>query len=265
MELYFRSYRSSSAGNCLGVWTADTALLIDCGVRTLRDCRAIVGGHQHSHGPLHGVLVTHAHGDHLSSDGARVLMEAAIPIYGHRHVVPQLRVRHGVADGDESPIQPFPGESFVFGDFEITAIQLPHAPNVPTFGFAIEAGHGAARRKLVVCTDFNDDAAVRPHLAGADFVFVEANHDTDLLRRHPNPNSQYHLNNVKTGRLLRDAFGAGLPAPKLVVLGHLSERRNLERLAVEEVQRAFERQGLRVPFELDTAPRFEASRIIRII
>jgi phosphoribosyl 1,2-cyclic phosphodiesterase len=265
MDLYFRSYRSSSAGNCLAVWTTDTSLLIDCGVKTLRDCRAIVGGHQQSHGPVHGVLVTHSHGDHLSSDGARVLREAAIPIYGHGRVVPHLRARHGLADGDDSPIRPFPGDRFDFGDFEVTAFQLPHTPNVPTFGFAIEAGHGAVRRKLVVCTDFNDDAAVRPHLAGADFVFVEANHDTDLLRRHPNPNSRYHLSNVKTGRLLCDAFGDGQAPPKLVVLAHLSEERNHERLAVEEVGRAFERQGVRVPFELDTAPRHEASRVIRIV
>ena len=95
-------------------------------------------------------------------------------------------------------------------------------------------------------------------------MFVEANHDPDLLRRHPNPNSRYHLSNVKTARLLCDAFGNGDAAPELVVLGHLSEQRNDERLAVGEVEGAFERQGLPVPFELETAPRFEESRVITI-
>ncbi len=264
MHLYFRSYRSSSAGNCLAVWTADTSLLIDCGVKTLRDCRAIVHGHQHSHGPVHGALVTHSHGDHLSPDGIRVLQEAGIPIYGHRHVVPRLRARQGMADGDDSPIQPFPGDRFAFGDFEVTAIPLPHAPEVPTFGFAIEAGHGARRRKLVVCTDFHDDSTVRPHLAGADFVFVEANHDLELLRQHFNPNSRYHLSNVKTARLLCDAFGNGHTAPTLVVLGHLSEQRNREGLAMREVERAFDREGRPMPFEIETAPRREPSRVIKI-
>ncbi len=264
MLLYFRSFRSSSAGNCLAVWTAHTSLLIDCGVRTLRDCRAIIRGHQASHGPVHGVLVTHAHRDHLSSDGLRILQEEKIPVYGHRHVVALVRARHGVAAWHQTAIEPFPDDRFDFGEFEVTAISVPHSPGVPTFGFAIEAGHGARRRKLVVATDFNDAAAVLPHLAGADFVFVEANHDPELLRQHPNPNSRYHLSNVKTARLLCDAFGNGDSAPKLVVLGHLSEERNDERLAVGEVERAFARQGVRVPFELDTAPRFEASRVIRI-
>ena len=264
MDIFFRSYRSSSAGNCLALWTADTSILIDCGVRTLGDCRAIVRGHRDGHGPIHGVFVTHAHGDHLSADAARVLREEGIPIYAHPHVVPHLRARHRVGEGVGSPIQAFPSDDFIFGDFEVTAIRLPHTPNVPTFGFAVEAGHGARRRKLVVCTDFNDFSTVRPHLAGADFVFVEANHDLALLGQHPNPNSRYHLSNVKTAGLLCEVFGDGRPAPQLVVLGHLSEQRNRERLAAGEVERAFERQGLRVPFALETAPRFEASRVITI-
>ncbi len=265
MDLYFRSYRSSSAGNCLAVWTANTSLLIDCGVKTLRDCRTILRGHRDDHGPIHGVLVTHAHGDHLSADAARVLQEEDIPIYAHGCVVPPLRARHGTGDRYGSAIQAFPGDGFVFGEFEVTAIPLPHTPNVPTFGFVIEAGHGARRRKLVVCTDFHDESAVRPHLAGAAFVFVEANHDLALLRQHPNPNSRYHLSNVKTAGLLCEVFGDGRPAPQLVVLGHLSEQRNRQRLAAGEVERGFERQGMRVPFELETAPRFEASRVITIV
>ncbi len=264
MDVFFRSYRSSSAGNCLAVWTAGTSLMIDCGVRTLRDCRAIVRGHQDRHGPLQAVLVTHAHGDHLGPDAARVLHEEGIPVFAHQRVVPQLRERGALAAGRSPLLHPFRGDAHVFGDFEVTAIPLPHAPGVATFGFAIDAGHGARRRRLVVCTDFHDSSAVAPYLAGADFVFIEANHDLALLRQHPNPNSRYHLSNVKTARLLCDAFGDGRARPQLVVLGHLSERRNRERLALGEVEHAFERLGRPVPFALETAPRYEASRVITI-
>lgn len=264
MSTCFRSFRSSSAGNCLALWTADTSVLIDCGVKTLRGCRALVREHQQAHGPLDGVLVSHVHGDHLSRDAVRVLHEEGIGIYGHSQVVPGLRRRHGLGAGGGSPIQPFPGDRFTIGDFEVTAIALPHEPDVPTFGFAIHAGHGTRRRKIVVCTDFSDGAPVLPHLAGADFVFVEANHDLELLRDHPNPNSRYHLSNVKTGRLLCEAVRDGGSAPKLVVLGHLSEQRNREHLATGEVERTFASQGMRVPFELEAAPRRDASRVITI-
>jgi phosphoribosyl 1,2-cyclic phosphodiesterase len=264
MDVFFRSYRSSSAGNCLAVWTPGTSLLIDFGVRTLRDCREILRVHRASHGPVDGVLVTHAHRDHLSPDAVRVLQEEGIPVYAHRFVMPQLLARDGSRGVPGPEVRALPGDRFTFGDFEITAIGLPHAPGFATFGFAVEAGRGANRRKLVVATDFHEASTVRPHLDGADFVFVEANHDLDLLRQHPNPNSRYHLSNVKTARLLFEAFGDGHGAPRMVVLGHLSEQRNRARLAVEEVERAFAAQGVPVPFALDTAPRREASRVLRV-
>lgn len=263
MRIHFRTYRSSSAGNCLGLWTADTSLLIDCGVRTLRDCRALIRGHREQHGPIACLLVSHSHGDHLSRDAFRVLQDEDIPIRGHRTVVGQLRERHGTACGSASPIQAF-DDDFTVGDFRITTFPVPHAPGVPNVGFVIRAGHGTRRRKLVLCTDFNDFSGVVPRLSGADFVFVEANHDLELLRRHFNPNSKYHLNNVKTAWLLRHAVGGGHCAPRTVVLGHLSEERNRDHLAIREVEHAFATKGLAVPFELETAPKFEPSRVFTI-
>jgi phosphoribosyl 1,2-cyclic phosphodiesterase len=265
MDLFFRSFRSSSAGNCLAVWTAGTSILIDFGVKTLRDCRAIVRGHRPGHRPLDGVFVTHAHGDHLSADGVRVLAEEGVPVYGQPRVVAQLRERHAFDDGGDRPrVQPFPGGQFVFGDFECTAIDVPHAPGFPTCGFVIEAGRGSGRRKMVVATDLHDASSVKPHLAGADFVFIESNHDPDLLRRHPNPHSRFHLSNPGTARLLGEAFGGRGAAPRMVVLGHLSKQRNRDDLALAEVEREFARRGLRVPFALRTAPKFEASPVMRV-
>ncbi len=264
MNLFFRSFRSSSAGNCLAFWTADSSILVDCGVQTLGDCRAIVHGQQDRHGPLDGVLVTHAHGDHLGGPAARVLAEAGVVAYAHRDAVPQLRARLGKAGADGRALRPFPGERFTLGEFDVEAIRLPHAPGVATFGFVLRVGHGSRRRKVVVCTDLHDASAVAPHLEGADFVFVEANHDPELLRRHPNPNSRYHLSNGKTAALLCRAVEDGRCSPARVVLGHLSEQRNRDSLATGEVERAFARRGLDMPFALETAPKFEPSRAIRI-
>ncbi len=264
MNTYFRSFRSSSAGNCLALWTGDTSILLDCGVRTLRECRTLLREHQDGHGPVDAVLVSHAHGDHLTGQALRVLEEAGIPIRAHRDVASQLRDRHDGERAYRSPIQPFPADAFTVGDFRITAVPLPHAPGVPTFGFVILSGHGAAHRKIVVCTDFHDFSPIVPHLEGADFVFVEANHDLDLLRAHPNPNSRYHLNNVKAAWLLCHGVRRGHFVPGTVVLGHLSEERNRERLALGEVDRVFARQGLGVDFSLEAAPKHEPSRVIAI-
>jgi phosphoribosyl 1,2-cyclic phosphodiesterase len=264
MDVFFRSYRSGSAGNCLAVWTPDSGLLIDCGVKTLRDCRTLVRGHRDRHGPVAGALVSHAHGDHLSRDGFRVLREHDIPILSHRRVAPQLlaRIDGGAEDGEG--VRAFPGERFTIGEFDVTAVPLTHAPGVPNFGFVIVAGHGTRRRTIVVCTDFNDVADIAPHVPGADFLFVEANHDLDLLRRHFNPNSRYHLNNGQTASLLCDAARSRRFSPRAVVLGHLSAERNRDHLALDEVRRGFAAQGLKAPCPIETAPRFEPSDPFRI-
>ncbi len=264
MGVSFRSYRSSSAGNCLAVWTPDSGLLIDCGVRTLRDCRAIVGHHLDSHGPIVGALVSHSHGDHLRRDGFRVLQERGIPVLAHRRVAPQLMARVDGRTDDVGAVLSFPTDRFTIGEFDVTAVPLPHAPDVPNFGFVIRTGHGTRQRKIVVCTDFNDVADIAPHLEGSDFLFVEANHDLDLLRRHFNPNSRFHLNNVQTASLLCDAVRTRRFGPRAVVLGHLSAERNHDHLALGEIRRALAGHGLKAPCPIETAPRFEPSEVFRI-
>jgi phosphoribosyl 1,2-cyclic phosphodiesterase len=264
MDVFFRSYRSSSAGNCLALWTSDSGVLIDCGVKTLRDCRSLIRRHRDEHGPIVGALVSHSHGDHLSRDGFRVLQEHGIPVHSHQVVGPQLLARLDGVAGDRQAVRTFPGDRFTIGEFDIAAVPLQHAPGVPNFGFVIHAGHGTRRRKVVVCTDFCDFSAIEPHLPGADFVFVEANHDLELLRRRFNPNSRYHLNNGQTASLLCDAVRGRRFRPKSVVLGHLSAERNRDHLALGEVARAFAAQGLKVTFPIETAPRLEPSGVFRI-
>jgi hypothetical protein len=62
-------------------------------------------------------------------------------------------------------------------------------------------------------------------------LFVEANHDPELLRRHPNPASRYHLSNPQAAKLICHARKSSKSAPQTVILGHLSRERNTEDLA----------------------------------
>lgn len=262
--LHFRSYRSNSSGNCLALWTDDTCVIFDCGMATLRDCRDVVRRHNHLFGGIGALLVSHAHRDHLSAQALRVFGEEDVPIRCHRKVLAQVRERHAVESGAGAPVRGFGDEGITVGDFRITPIELAHAPGVPTFGVVVRARVGARRRTVVVATDFCNPPDLLPHLRGADFVFIEANHDPELLRKRFNYASQWHMSNARTARLLVDAFGdAGRP-PANVVLGHLSEERNDDRLALQEVRRAFGRRGAKLEFELETAPKYEASRVIRI-
>lgn len=262
--LHFRSYCSNSAGNCLALWTDHTCVLFDCGIGTLRDCRDLLRRQHGLFDPVAALVVSHSHRDHLSRKALRVMGEEGIPIRCHRKVAAQVRARHGIESGAESPVKAFGDEGTTVGEFEILPVPLPHAPDVPTFGFVVRARLGVRRRTVVIATDFHDPTPLLPHLRGADLVFLEANHDVELLRKHFNYASRWHLNNGQTANLLVRAMTATSRCPGNVILGHLSEDRNDDGLALREVRHAFARRGMKVEFELETAPKYGPSRVIRV-
>lgn len=265
MTAFFRSLRSSSGGNCLALWTKHSSILIDCGIHVQREFGTLLEAHDREAGGLDAILVTHAHGDHAAHGALRVLRRHAVPIYAHRQVLRDVRDAHGVGDWDQPPhLRAFPADRFDVGDFHVVPIEVPHAPGVPTFGFVITVQDGRSRRRIVVCTDFHDYAGVLAHFVDADFIFVEANHDRALLRQYPNPNSRYHLNNLKTASLLHYALERSARPPAAVMLGHLSEERNRRHLALGEIRRHFDRQGTAIAFALDAAPAHRPSPVVEI-
>jgi ribonuclease BN (tRNA processing enzyme) len=265
LAICFQSFRSSSAGNCLALWTSTSSILIDCGVKVQRECREILEAHRRQAGHLDAVVVSHAHGDHVAYGSLRVLGREGIRILGDGGVLRQVREWHEPHAWKQPPLmRAFPAPAFDVGDFHLRSIEVPHAPGVPNFGFVITARDRGVNRTIVICTDLHDYAGILPYFADASFIFVEANHDLDLLRRHPNYASRFHLNNVKTATLLHQAVRQSTTPPKAVLLGHLSEERNRRALAISEVARLFKRQGTRMRFLLDAAPAQRASEIVEI-
>ena len=261
MGFQFRSLRSSSSGNCLLLWTDTTTLLLDCGIKTYSGCLGVLG--EHTKRP-DAVLISHAHGDHVCYYSLRVLGEFGTAIHCHHKVISTIQQRH-THDGDLAPrMHCFSDEPFDIGDLTIQPVEVPHAPGYPNFGFVIWCGTGRDRRKLVICTDFNDYGSLVGHLANADFAFIEANHDLELLRKHWNPSSLFHLSNPKTAQLLCEAKQNGSFAPQAVMLGHLSHRRNTDQLAMDAVRDRFCAEGVDMDFPLEIAPRYEASKTICI-
>jgi phosphoribosyl 1,2-cyclic phosphodiesterase len=265
VSLYFQALRSSSAGNCLALWTSTSSILIDCGIKVQRECRDLLEGHRRRAGFLDAVIVSHAHGDHMAYGALRVLAREGIAVLGDARVVRQVRDCHASDDWKQPPnMRAFPRATFAVGDFHLTPVEVPHAPHVPNFAFVIAARDRSATRTIVVCTDFHDYAAVLDRFIDADFIFVEANHDLELLRQRPNPNSRYHLNNVKTASLLHHAVRKSAAPPRAVMLGHLSEERNRRALAVNEVTRMFEGGGTKMRFHLDAAPARRPSDVVEL-
>jgi len=265
MTVFFRSLCSSSRGNCLKLWTEETAILIDCGIKAQYRCHDLLDQHVDNPAGLDAVLVTHSHGDHIGYPSLRALAGRGLCLRAHTRVLRQLEERHSLRRlYPERCLKPFDDAMFCIGEFRIQPIPVPHSPGIPNFGFVIWHGTGPDQRKIVLCTDFNDPEAVLPHSLDADFIFLEANHDPELLRLYPNPNSAYHMSNPSTAGLLHDIVSASEKPPRAVMLGHLSEQRNDKMLARAAVTDVFRRKRRDVDFALHTAPLFGPSRIIEI-
>ena len=261
MSLFFQSLRSGSSGNCLALWDDRSSILFDCGLKTQRECRDVLARHQRKNGKVDAVLVSHAHGDHMSYAALRVLQKVGIDIHGRDSVITHVCEKHGVDDWDTAPVfRAVPKGLLQLGGFSIGLVEIPHAPRYVNHGFVVKAGG----KKIVVFTDFHDATGVCGQFVDADFIYVEANHDRDLLRQNPNPASRYHLSNVKAAELLCETVRRSRKAPSTIMLGHLSHERNRADLAVREVRGRFRSAGLPVDFELLTAPRFQASEVIAI-
>lgn len=296
----FRSLRSGSSGNLLlleyeapaagprpgGPARASTRLLIDCGIRSQRDTLRVLEAEVGLSAPPAGVLVTHAHSDHINYASLRVLDRLKIPVYAHEQTVREIRRRYlhpsripaaadfsglqmrgfgqrmrGRPNGDARKERPGAsdagnqGERFEIGSLSILPIPVPHAPGVTTHAFAIEVP--ATGQRVLIASDFHDPEAVVPHIYDTDLVYLESNHDLDLLRRYWNPSSRYHLPNPAAGLLLNHALEMSRRPPAAIVLAHLSEDRNRPQLALETVQRALGDRGLTGDVRVMVAERYQ--------
>jgi len=265
MTVFFRSLCSSSSGNCLKLWTEETTILIDCGIKAQYRCHDLLDKHVGDPGKLDAVLVTHSHGDHIGYPALRALADRGVCLRAHARVFLQLEERHKLRSlYKDRYLKPFDDATFDIGEFRIQPIPLPHSPGIPNFGFVIWHGTGSDQRKIVICTDFNDPRAILPHSLDTDFLFMEANHDLELLRLNPNPSSAYHMSNPSTAGLLYDAVSASERPPQAVMLGHLSDQRNDKTLAGAAITEVFRRNRRDMDFALHTAPLYGPSRIIEI-
>jgi phosphoribosyl 1,2-cyclic phosphodiesterase len=241
---------SGSSGNCSLLATDRTRILVDAGlsfkalVRRLESVGELVE-------PLHAVLVTHEHSDHVSGL-VRLARRLGIPIYISKLTAPAV---------DWGEIRPRlecfqAGASFTVGDIDVDSFGIPHDAIDPV-GFCFHAEDV----KIAVATDLGYiPESVKFHLRRATLMLLEANHDLEMLKVGPYPWSVKqrvmsrvgHLSNdTMSDFLLRDFDGS----PARLVLGHLSEHNNHPEIVRLVATQALERRGLQTPLEIASQSR----------
>jgi len=255
MSLHFQSIRSSSKGNCLAVFTEKTRILVDVGLSSMKRTRAGLAEVFGNPSKVDAVIVSHTHSDHVSYYPLRVLADTGIPLNIHHRCANQLEEKHftgpgGIGGLGRLKVRTFDDNPFEIGNLHIQPFEVSHNPYYPTFGFAIRHGN----TKLVIATDLNRFDGIVDHFLDADFIFIEANHDLDLLDQYYNPNSRYHLPNPSTAQLLDRVCTESSTPPKSVMLGHISPQRNTASIAIKEVSAHFRRNKKEMDFDLTAAP-----------
>lgn len=241
---------SSSSGN--GIWIgAERALLIDCGFsvrRTISRLDAL--GVEAS--TIAGIVLTHEHSDHAGG-AARVARRLGVPVLGTQGTLAGLRDRSGY---ERVPLALDAWSSFA--GFDIRLFGVPHDAREPA---GVRVRHGD--RSLAVLTDSGSwNARIAQEIRGADAIYVESNHDVDLLATGPYPvplqrrirGGHGHLSNDACGQLLANTL---TPATRRVVLGHLSRYNNTPELALATNHGLLARAGVRPP-EIIAAEPFQA-------
>lgn len=235
---------SGSNGNTAVVRGGGTAILLDAGLSARKTLTRLAESSIEP-GEIDAVLLTHEHGDHTS--GLPVLMRSLrCPVYATRLTADHLR-EQGARNVDASWKIFSTGSSFALGSIEVTAFSVPHDAADPV-GFTLRCA-GVA---LGVLTDLGHvNHSVVHHVSGVDCLFVEANHDEQMLhadtkrpfsvkQRILSPHG--HLSNKAAADL---ATRICSPSLQHVVLGHLSRDCNAPELAIAAVSAAL--NGAEIP------------------
>ena len=223
---------SGSKGNAVFVSTPDTAVLVDAGLSGIEIQRrmAAVG---RSCQELKAIIITHEHTDHVK--GAGILSRRFnIPVYITCDTFNACRNL-----GKIDQVNFFEcGAEFNIGSLAVNPFSISHDACDPA-GLTLKH----QEKKIGIATDLGVVTnLVRTHLSDANLLYLEANHDPEMLMAGPYP---WHLKQriqSRTGHLsnqdARDLV-AQLSHKDLdhVVLAHLSEENNCPEKAAGQMSK----------------------------
>ena len=266
--LNFISFGSGSSGNSYFLYTENDGLLIDVGVG-IRTLKKHFRDYGLSLSQVHHVLITHDHADHIKSVGS-LSHEYHLPIHATRQVHQGIDRNYCVQRKVAADLRGFvePGLCVQLGDFLVTPFAVPHDAS-DNVGYQIET-QGKVFCLMTDVGHVTDE--MRAFIAKADYLVIEANHDSEMLAQGPYPphlkmrikSDSGHLSNADCGQAVAQNMGEHL---RQVWLCHLSEENNHPELARKTVESVLRSYGIVVgkDLQLDVLKRTMPTGIFELV
>ena len=245
---------SGSGGNTTYIEYENTKILIDIG----NSCKYVADKLKEMRiepDKIDAILITHTHVDHIK--GLKVFAKKYNPvIYATKGILNELDYidNYYLIDKNELTI----------GDIHVDVVKTSHdAPD--SVGYIINGSD----KSLAYITDTGYiNEKYFPKLKNKDLYIMESNHDIEMLNNGPYPfklrqrilGDKGHLSNYDSARYLSTFMGN---KTKHIILAHLSEKNNTEKLAYEALVKRLKDEGNLGP-EIIIAKQNEETELIEV-
>ena len=224
----FCNLYSGSSGNSSLIITDKSKILVDCGVSAKKISTALenMGIDMQE---IDGIIITHEHSDHIK--GLSVIAKNYhTPIYANEKTFDNMSID---LSGSEKNIFKT-NDTFNIKDLKISPFDIPHDAADPV-GFNIFYKN----KKLSIATDIGHiENSLLDKLEGSDFLMLESNYETEMLKSSKYPYSLKHRILGPTGHLSNDDAAITISdlvknGTQNIMLGHLSKENNFPELAYQ--------------------------------
>lgn len=254
------SLASGSSGNSFYIEheKSKQGILVDLGISCKKAC-SILESKGVNPENVKGIFITHEHSDHTRG----------VDVFSRKFKVP-IFLTKGTAQGtficsDENLINFIKNDEEVrVNGLKIRAFSKPHDCNDPV-SYIISAEN----KNISVITDIGHaNKNVCESVSDSDLLFIEANHDVDMLKEGPYPiylkkrilSDDGHFSNFQSALCLLEHSHKKL---KTIVLSHLSEINNTPAIALKTTHSLIKERKDLSP-RLCVSERYNASEIFRV-
>ena len=250
MNINIQVLGSTSSGNCTLVWDSESSIMVDCGFSPRYIDRSL-SALDMDVASLSGVLITHAHTDHIRGPMLKNLFKDRVPVFCHNRIGPVLTQKHQVFKEaeDQGLLRTFKNKGFKAGSFLVHGFEVPHDSPGGCFGFNIFKYLKSGLKKITVATDlgYPEDDLIE-NFVDSDVIIIESNHDCDMLRNSTRPGwvkdrirDIGHLSNEQCARFLDKVIAGSVKKPQAVILAHISQQCNTNCLAQAQTRQALDK------------------------